>query len=223
MRRHSAALLLIAVVACHRAGADNTATAATSGVTRADSGIGARDPRFIPLTPFPGDVQLLLGDPDSAGPFVMRIHELPGTIVPPHSHPVDEHITVVQGTWLFGIGDKFDSTALRRLPTGSYAFAPAGTSMFAASPEDAIVQVHGVGPFHIKWAGGLATFDEPGSTLFRFRRGARVLTPLGPGTIREGYASGSVIQYELVAADGHRFMASESDVRQDVGTPPGAV
>jgi hypothetical protein len=30
--------------------------------------------------------------------------------------------------------------------------------------------------------------------------------------VAEGYASGKIIQYEIEAADGDRFMASESDL-----------
>ena len=59
----------------------------------------------------------------------MRIRELPGAIVPPHSHPVDEHITVVEGTWYFALGDEFKPEALQELKVGSYAFAPMGSSM----------------------------------------------------------------------------------------------
>jgi len=190
-----------------------SATGAATGVARADSG---RGPRMIPLGPLSGDVQILFGDPDAEGqPFVMRIRELPGTIVPPHSHPVDEHITIVQGTWYFGFGERFDSTALRELKTGSYAFAPSGTTMFARSPEPAIVQVHGIGPFKIHWHHGMITFDDPAAgTTFRFKRGDEVMTERGRGRIRHGYASGTLIQYEIEAADGTLFMAQESGVRR---------
>jgi quercetin dioxygenase-like cupin family protein len=85
------------------------ALAATTGV-RTAHGAAAREFRVVPLGPMGGDVEILTGHPDSAGrPFVMRIRELPGTIVPPHSHPVDEHVTVVQGTWYFARGERFDS------------------------------------------------------------------------------------------------------------------
>jgi quercetin dioxygenase-like cupin family protein len=190
-----------------------SAMGAATGVARADSG---RAPRMIPLGPLSGDVQILYGDPDAEGqPFVMRIRELPGTIVPPHSHPVDEHITVVQGTWYFGFGERFDSTALRELKTGSYAFAPSGTTMFARSPEPAIVQVHGIGPFKIHWHHGMTSFDDPAAaTTFRFKRGDDVVTARGRGIIRHGYASGTLIQYEIESADGGRFMAEESGVRR---------
>ncbi len=198
-------------------GAERSAMAATSGVTRADEGAGPRDARMIPLKPMTGDVELLFGDPEVAGqPFVMRIRELPGTIVPPHSHPVDEHITVVQGAWYFGLGEAFERAALRELPTGSYAFAPAGSTMFGYSPELSIVEIHGVGPFHIRWRHGLVSFADPqaGST-FRFEKGDRVTAPRGSGRVREGYASGPIVQYEIESDDGRDFMANEGDLRPE--------
>jgi len=188
--------------------------AAAAGVSRADSGKGPRDPRFIPLRPMTGDVEILYGDPEAPGqPFVMRIHELPGAIVPPHTHPVDENITVVQGTWYFGLGEDFNPSQLQELTTGSYVFAPAGSSMFGYSPDGAIVQVHGVGPFDIDWRGGLHTLDDPDApAVFRFTRGTRVESPRGSGEIVHGYASGRIIQYEIEAADGEHFMVDESSI-----------
>ena len=46
-----------------------------------------RERRLIPLVPMSQDVQILYGDPDKVGePFVMRIRELPGGVIPPHRH-----------------------------------------------------------------------------------------------------------------------------------------
>ncbi|HEX2188705.1 MAG TPA: cupin domain-containing protein [Longimicrobiaceae bacterium] len=217
-------LIYLALAACGQAtrpaaepaGETQPPMDAASGVARADGGRGPREPRMIPLGPMSGDVEILYGDPEAVGqPFVMRIRELPGTVVPPHSHPVDEHITVVQGTWYFGVGETFDSAALRALPAGSYAFAPGGTTMFARSPEAAVVQVHGVGPFHIHWRDGLVTLDDAGAdSTFRFRRGDEVATERGRGRIRNGYASGALVQYEIERADGELFMAEQRHVRR---------
>lgn len=192
------------------------AMAAASGVERADAGKGLAEPRIIPLQPMTGDVELLYGDPDVAGqPFVMRIHELPGTKIPPHSHPVDEHITVVQGTWYFAVGPEFRQDSLKELKAGSYAFAPKGSTMFGYSPDGAIVQVHGVGPFHIHWKGGLRTLDAPDrATTFRFTKGAQVIAGDRRGRILQGYASGAIAQYEIQDAAGQRFMADEGAVRR---------
>lgn len=197
-------------------GADS-AMAAASGVTRGDGGKGDREPRMIPLNPLTGDVELLYGNPETPGePFVMRIRELPGAMVPPHSHPIDEHITVVQGVWYFALGDEYRPEALQELRAGSYAFAPAGSSMFGFSPNGAVVQIHGIGPFRIHWLGGLTTLDDKDSrTVFRFARGSRVRVADRTGTVVEGYASGNIKQYEIEATTGGRFMADEHSVQPD--------
>jgi hypothetical protein len=188
------------------------AMAAASGVARADGGKGPADPRVIPLRPMAGDVELLYGDPDVEGQtFVMRILELPGAKVPPHAHPVDEHITVVSGTWYFAIGPEFRQEALQELKAGGYAFAPKGSTMFGYSPDGAVVQVHGVGPFRIHWKGGLRTLDDSDARRsFRFAKGQHVTAASRRGRIVQGYASGAIVQYEVVAADGQRFMVDES-------------
>ncbi|HSJ30768.1 MAG TPA: cupin domain-containing protein [Longimicrobiales bacterium] len=196
-----------------------SAFGAESGVV-SDSSAAANDSvHFVARTDMTADVEILSGHPDSTGrPFVIRIRELPGTIVPPHTHPVDEHITVVQGTWYFGTGVEFDSTALRPLPAGSYAFAPAGTTMFAYAPELTVVQVHGIGPFHIDWRHGSQVLDEPGgAAAFRFRKQEAVSTPHGDGTIQQGYRSGSIIQYDVLFSGGERRMVSEHAIRAAAG------
>jgi Cupin domain len=176
--------------------------------------------RIIPIRPMSEDVEVLYGDPEKVGePFVLRIRELPGGIIPPHKHPVDEHITVVQGTLYFGVGDKFDRAALKELKAGSYAFIPKGSTMFGYTPEAAIVQVHGVGPFHIHWRAGnqwrdrLKTLDDPdAASVFKFRKGDRVSAKRGRGRIRQGYDSGEIIGYEIDGEDGSLFMAEEGEL-----------
>lgn len=222
MRSRGSTLLCLLAFACgpdrspdaHGAAETLPAFGAAAGVTRADAGGDSSRHRIIPLRPMTGDVEILHGDPEKAGqPFVMRIRELPGTKIPLHSHPVDEHITVVQGTWYFAVGEKWDSAALRELKPGTYAFAPAGSTMFGYSPDGAVVQVHGVGPFHIRWRDGIATLDDS-SGVFRFRKGDRVQAPRGRGTIRQGYASGALVQYEIQSGDGSLFMAEEKVLRR---------
>ena len=176
-----------------------------------------------PIAPMSQDVQILYGDPDRVGePFVMRIRELPGGVIPPHKHPVDEHITVVQGTLYFGIGEKFDYAAMTELKAGSYAFIPKGSTMFGYTPEAAIVQVHGIGPFHIHWRAGnrwrdsLKTLDDAdAASVFKFKKGERVVAKRGRGRIRQGYDSGEIIGYEIEGEAGTLFMALEDDLRRE--------
>jgi quercetin dioxygenase-like cupin family protein len=197
-------------------------TPASSAVETA-SAPSAPAPIFDPIHPLAASDETVLGDPEVAGaPFVLRIRELPGTIVPPHTHTFDENITVVHGTWYFGIGDRFDSANLHALPEGSFAFAPAGTPMFAYAPDGVIVQVHGIGPYTQAFCQPLLTLaatdtgDSAGvsPSAFRFRQGELVSAGRGTGRIRQGYASGNVIQDEVVAQDGSVFMAQEKELER---------
>jgi len=182
---------------------------------------GKAEPRIVPIHPMAEDVEVLYGDPEKPGePFVMRIRELPGGIIPPHRHPVDENITVLQGTLYFAVGDKFDRSVMQELKAGSYAFIPKGSTMFGWTPEAAIVQVHGVGPFHIHWRNGagwrdeLKTLDDAdAASVFKFKKGQRVVATRGTGRIRQGYDSGEMIGYEIEAEDGHLFAAEESELK----------
>lgn len=181
-----------------------------------------RPHRIIPIRAMSQDVEVLYGDPEAVGqPFVMRIRELAGGIIPPHKHPVDEHITVVQGTLFFGVGEKFDRAAMTEIKAGGYVFIPAGRTMFGYTPDAAIVQVHGVGPFHIHWRAGntwrdsLKTLDDPdAATVFKFRKNEQVVAKRGSGRIRQGYDSGEFIGYEIERADGSLFMAEEQELRR---------
>lgn len=215
--RMMALLVVVILVSCGPRQPEESRTAFDSPGTGSiePETVPAGEPRLMPFRAMTSDVVVLQGDPDVPGePFVIRIRELPGAIVPPHSHPVDEHITIVSGSWRFGFGDSFDPARLTELPAGSYGYAPKGSTMFAYAPEGAVVQIHGIGPFHIDWRHRAATLGEPGAErAFRYRRGDLVASPRGEGVIRRGYASGPVVQYEIEGRQG-LFMAEERDLHQ---------
>jgi hypothetical protein len=108
---------------------------------------------------------------------------------------------------------------MQELKAGGYAFIPRGSTMFGWTPDAAIVQVHGVGPFHIHWRAGsswrdtLKTLDDPdASSVFKFRKGQAVVSSRGSGRIRQGYDSGEMIGYEIDGSDGRLFAAEESEL-----------
>jgi quercetin dioxygenase-like cupin family protein len=223
----TAIVLLVAVVArlgsrAGRAAAVSLAVAIGTSMSGSSRAAETAQHRIVPLAPLTQDVEVLHGDPDAAGePFVMRIRELPGTIIPPHRHPVDEHLTVVQGTFYFAVSDQFDLTALQEIKAGGYAFVPKGSTMFGYIPDGAVVQVHGIGPFSIRWRAGkdwldqLRTLDDPDSrATFRFAKGEPVIGKRGKGRIRQGYFSGEVLQYEIEGENGVLFMSNEEDLRR---------
>jgi hypothetical protein len=102
---------------------------------------------------FPAGAQLavLAGDPSRPGPFTLRLRFPDGYRIPPYTVGSDEHITVVQGTFLVGMGERFGEEALTPLVRGAFATAPAGRPHYAATRGTTEVQVQGEGPFTIRY------------------------------------------------------------------------
>jgi quercetin dioxygenase-like cupin family protein len=95
---------------------------------------------------------VLDGVPSKPGsPFTIRVKVPDGFSVPPHTHPTDENLTVIQGTMLLGMGDVFDRAKLRELPAGSYAKLPKGQPHFNLYKGESIIQLHGIGPYDIAY------------------------------------------------------------------------
>src|SRR6266567_4459291 len=75
----------------------------------------------------------------------------PAYKVPPHVHPADENVTVLSGTFNFGMGEKFDEAKGTALKPGGYFKASKGMAHYAWFTEPTIIQVHGVGPTGINY------------------------------------------------------------------------
>jgi quercetin dioxygenase-like cupin family protein len=99
--------------------------------------------------PAGAEVALLEGKPAEPGPFTMRLRIPDGYRIPPHSHPGIEHVTVLEGTFKVGMGDKFDASALKELPAGTFAALAPGTRHFAQARGKTVLQLHGVGPWKL--------------------------------------------------------------------------
>ena len=104
-----------------------------------------------PSLPRGAMVAVIEGKPSEPGQFTMRLKFPAGYKVSPHSHPAIEHVTVLSGTISFGMGDKFDAGKLKPMRAGSFIAMPIGTTHFVEAKEETVVQVHGVGPWAIKY------------------------------------------------------------------------
>jgi quercetin dioxygenase-like cupin family protein len=90
----------------------------------------------------------LFGDSSQGGAWVDRVKIPAGTRVLAHTHPQDELVTVIDGTWYIGEGERFDPARLRPYPAGSFIVIPAGTPHFvAANDGGVIVQLSGTEKF----------------------------------------------------------------------------
>jgi quercetin dioxygenase-like cupin family protein len=104
-----------------------------------------------PSLPRGAMLAVIEGKPSEPGPFTMRLKFPAGFKVAPHSHPAIEHLTVLSGAIHFGMGDTFDPGKLTPMRAGSFIVMPVGTSHFVEAKEETVIQVHGVGPWGVKY------------------------------------------------------------------------
>lgn len=98
------------------------------------------------------DLAPVFGDPGAEGAeFIIRIRCADGTKIPAHWHPTDEHLTVLKGSFLVGMGEKFDETKLQTLNLGDFILIPKEMRHFARAKGEHLAQIHGIGPFKVNW------------------------------------------------------------------------
>jgi len=91
---------------------------------------------------------VIYGNPAEPGaPYVIRLILPHGYRFPVHYHPMSEHVTVLAGTFLLGMGDKENEDALVSYGMGDFLYIPARDLHFARSKGQTMLQAHGVGPF----------------------------------------------------------------------------
>ncbi len=90
----------------------------------------------------------LIGDSSKGGVWVNRVKIPAGKRVLAHTHPGEEIVTVIEGTWYLGAGARFDAARLQAYPAGSFVVIPAGVAHFVATKDGpVIVQIAGTGVF----------------------------------------------------------------------------
>jgi quercetin dioxygenase-like cupin family protein len=138
-----AALIVVPAiaVACSR-------NAATTGISE--------DPTLqwgpAPAVFQPGaQMAVLQGDPSKTAEFTVRLKVPDGYIIAPHTHPTDENVTVIEGTFKVGMGETFNEATMLALPAGRFVTAPALHAHYAKAQGATVVQVHGLGPFALTY------------------------------------------------------------------------
>jgi quercetin dioxygenase-like cupin family protein len=114
-----------------------------------------------PFPAFPPSVRLavVVGDPEQAAPYVIRVKVPSGVRLMPHKHPEDRIYTVISGVFYIGIGDRFDDDALEAYPPGSVIVLPGDTHHFhCARSGEYITQVTAIGPLGLDY---LDPNDDP--------------------------------------------------------------
>jgi quercetin dioxygenase-like cupin family protein len=103
---------------------------------------------------FPAGAQMVVlqGDPAASDIVTVRLKMPNNYTIPPHWHPTDEHVTVIQGQLVIGMGDKVSADAeLPVLKPGDFITAPARMHHYARALGETVVQVHMMGPFQLTY------------------------------------------------------------------------
>src|SRR5574341_204813 len=125
--------------------ADAMKTVAAGTITWADANV----PGFPPGM----KIAVIYGNPDSAGPYTLRLSFPDGYRFPAHWHPMPENVTVLSGTLQLGMGEKADDSKLAAYGVGDFLFIPATKPHFGGAKGATVIQLHGRGPFAINVVG----------------------------------------------------------------------
>jgi quercetin dioxygenase-like cupin family protein len=86
------------------------------------------------------------GDPTKEGQYVVRLKVPAGYKIAAHTHPNDENVTVLSGSFNIGTGDKLDETKGELVKVGGYSYVAKGMTHYAWFTEETVLQLHGIGP-----------------------------------------------------------------------------
>lgn len=105
-----------------------------------------------PSLPPGAKLSVLEGDPMKPGPFTMRLKLPAGYKIPPHTHPVPEHVTVISGEFNIKKGEQADFAKGNILSPGSFFLMAPGSAHYAWADKETVIQLHGTGPWDIQYA-----------------------------------------------------------------------
>ena len=104
-----------------------------------------------PSIPAGAQAAVLYGDPGKEGLFVLRLKLPKGYRLAPHTHPKPEIVTVISGTFRFGMGETADQSKAQPLGAGSFFAMPPGMAHFAFTDEDTVIQLNASGPWSLTY------------------------------------------------------------------------
>jgi quercetin dioxygenase-like cupin family protein len=114
-----------------------------------------------PVLPTGAQAAVLYGDPSKEGQFALRVKLPSGYHVPPHTHPVQENVTVISGTFKLGMGETADEQHVDAMPAGSFISLPPGMAHYVYFDEETVIQINTEGPWGLNY---LNPEDDPRKT-----------------------------------------------------------
>ena len=104
-----------------------------------------------PSLPKGSQMALLYGDPAKDGIFVMRLKFPANYKIPAHTHPADEVVTVISGSFNIGTGAAFDPAKTQAIAEGGVVAMPPGMQHYVQIGQETVVQLSTRGPWNISY------------------------------------------------------------------------
>lgn len=137
-------------------------TAGTAGAqAKKEPSKGAKQLTWGPAPDaFPAGAKMAVekGNPMKAGEFTVRLSFPANYKIPPHFHPSDEHVRVVSGVFLAGMGDAIDTSKTMKLAAGDTGTIPAKMHHYALTRGATEISLRAVGPFAMTYVNAA---DDP--------------------------------------------------------------
>ena len=99
--------------------------------------------------PFPCEMAVLEGSPAEAGLFTIRLRTREPWVMPPHSHPRAERVTVIGGSLGVGFGETVDRAAGQLFSAGDYYVNAPGATHFVWTDGPVELQITALGPWEV--------------------------------------------------------------------------
>lgn len=101
-------------------------------------------------------VTVLEGNPKGDDLFTVRFRLDEGFVMPPHTHPKDERVTVLKGKVRVAFGREGSHDTAKEFGPGDYYVNARGAVHTVWADETSIVQITGIGPWEVNF------IDDPG-------------------------------------------------------------
>lgn len=96
-------------------------------------------------------ISVIEGPMNETVPITARLKLPANYTIPAHWHPGVERVTVLSGTFYYGMGDKLDVQSTRALGPGSLIVMPPQMNHFGWTREETVLQLNTMGPWGITY------------------------------------------------------------------------
>ncbi|WP_108683811.1 cupin domain-containing protein [Methyloceanibacter sp. wino2] len=112
---------------------------------------GTIDWKDEPILPKGAKSALVVGDPSKAGVFIAYLKFPANYVIPAHTHPFTEVVTVLKGKVGNGFGSRLDREKGELLDVGSSFMLPADHPHYLWNDEESVVLLIATGPWDIAY------------------------------------------------------------------------